>query len=65
MQKRLVRSTAVTLAATLCVVGLQSSPATAGDENADPKATEQWEPVPPVVTPGITDGAPLSNGCSL
>ena len=65
MQKRLVRRTAVTLAATLCVVGVQSSPATAGDENADPKATEQWEPVPPVVTPGATDGAPPTDAVVL
>ena len=65
MYERLVRSTAVTLAATLCVVGMRSSPATAGDENADPKATEQWEPVPPVVTPGAADSAPPTDAIVL
>ena len=65
MYERLLRSTAVTLAATLCVAGVHSSPATASDENADPKATEQWEPVPPVVTPGITDGAPPTDAIVL
>jgi alpha-3'-ketoglucosidase len=31
----------------------------------DSKATEQWEPVPPVVTPGATDGAPPSDAIVL
>ena len=34
--------------------------------NADPsKATEQWEPVPPIVTPGTTDSAPPSDAIVL
>ena len=34
--------------------------------NADPsKATEQWEPVPPIVTPGVTDSAPPSDAIVL
>ncbi|WP_426284616.1 3-keto-disaccharide hydrolase [Luteibacter sp. E-22] len=32
---------------------------------ADPKATEQWEPVPEVVTPGRVDGAPPSDAIVL
>src|SRR5579871_3627143 len=35
------------------------------DETADPTATEQWEPVPPIVTPGPTDGAPPSDAIVL
>lgn len=31
----------------------------------DPKATEQWEPVPRVVTPGHVDGAPPSDAIVL
>jgi hypothetical protein len=31
----------------------------------DPKATEQWTPVPPVVTPGATAGAPPSDALVL
>jgi hypothetical protein len=31
----------------------------------DPKATEQWEPVPPVVTPGQRDAAPPSDAVVL
>lgn len=31
----------------------------------DPKATEQWEPKPPVVTPGATDAAPPSDAIVL
>ena len=31
----------------------------------DPKATEQWEPVPPIVTPGATDSAPPSDAIVL
>ncbi|MGO4702503.1 3-keto-disaccharide hydrolase [Dyella sp. 2RAB6] len=31
----------------------------------DPKATEQWEPVPPVVTPGQRDAAPPSDAIVL
>ena len=31
----------------------------------DPKATEQWTPVPPVVTPGRSDAAPPSDAIVL
>ncbi|GAC1310944.1 MAG: DUF1080 domain-containing protein [Steroidobacteraceae bacterium] len=31
----------------------------------DPKATEQWKPVPPVVTPGSVSGAPPSDAIVL
>ena len=36
--------------------------APAGD---DSKATEQWEPVPPIITPGTTDSAPPSDAIVL
>lgn len=70
MHKRWVRNAAVTLAATLGVAsaigaGAQNWAATVGDENADPKATEQWEPVPPVVSPGATDSAPPTDAIVL
>jgi hypothetical protein len=41
------------------------TPAPAGNENADPKATEQWTPVPAVVTPGSADGAAPSDAIVL
>ena len=31
----------------------------------DPKATEQWEPVPPVIMPGVRPGAPPSDAVIL
>ena len=70
VHKRLVRSTAVTLAAAFGVAsaictGAQNSPVTASDENVDPKATEQWEPVPPVISPGTTDSAPPTDAIVL
>jgi hypothetical protein len=37
----------------------------AKDDKPDPKLTEQWEPVPPVVTPGATDSAPPSDAMVL
>jgi hypothetical protein len=70
MHNRLVRSTAVALAATfglasaICA-GAQNPPAMASDENAEPKATEQWEPVPAVVSPGATDSAPPADAIVL
>ena len=44
-----------------------ASPAVAAQapEAGDPKATEQWEPVPPVVTPGKSAGAPPSDAVTL
>jgi hypothetical protein len=46
-------------------VVLVSSLATASAQAPDPKATEQWEPVPAVVTPGTTDSAPPSDAIVL
>ncbi len=56
--------------ATLVAFGIANAaaqtPAPAvNDENADPKLTEQWEPVPPIVTPGATDSAPPSDAIVL
>jgi Domain of Unknown Function (DUF1080) len=58
----------VALTLTLGVSGFlpaiaQSPP---GDPNpGDPKATEQWEPVPPVVSPGTAAGSPPSDAIIL
>src|ERR1700726_3376651 len=52
---------AVTLLGSLAIVGAVC----AADENADPKATEQWEPVPAIVTAGSTDSAPPSDAIVL
>jgi hypothetical protein len=70
MHTRVVRSTAVALAATFGVAsaicaGAQNPPAAASDEGPDPKATEQWEPVPAVVSPGATDSAPPGDAVVL
>ncbi|HEY2677953.1 MAG TPA: DUF1080 domain-containing protein [Steroidobacteraceae bacterium] len=51
--------------AVLAAACLGSLPAFAQSPSADPKATEQWEPVPPVVTPGKVDGAPPSDAIIL
>ena len=40
-------------------------PAAAQTPEGDPKATEQWEPVPPLVTPGARPGAPPSDAIVL
>jgi hypothetical protein len=40
-------------------------PAAAQTPQGDPKATEQWEPVPPVVTPGVRSDAPPSDAIVL
>jgi hypothetical protein len=54
----------VALAAfTVAVSGLQ--PAAAQAPQGDPKATEQWEPVPPVIMPGARPGAPPSDAIVL
>ena len=42
-----------------------SLPAAAQTPEGDPKATEQWEPVPPIVTPGARPGAPPSDAIVL
>lgn len=45
----------------------QTPPAAASQTppKGDPKATEVWEPVPPVVTPGATDSEPPSDAIIL
>jgi hypothetical protein len=40
-------------------------PAAAQTPQGDPKATEQWAPVPPVVSPGASSGAPPSDAIVL
>ena len=72
MHNRLKLKTAIALALTLgiaCAVHAaapaQNPSATVKDENADPKATEQWEPVPAIVSPGATDSAPPSDAIVL
>ncbi len=70
MHNRLVWSTAIALAAVFAVLTAaraveQKRPATASDTEADPKATEQWEPVPAIVTPGATDRDPPSDAVVL
>jgi hypothetical protein len=56
--------------ATLAAFGIAhgappSSAPAASDDKPDPKLTEQWEPVPPIVTPGATDSAPPSDAIVL
>jgi Domain of Unknown Function (DUF1080) len=46
-------------------VGLFSLTAFAQTPQGDPKATEQWEPVPPLVAPGMHPGAPPSDAIVL
>ena len=54
--------------ATLAAVALAPFwflPAGAQTPQGDPKATEQWEPVPPIVAPGARPGAPPSDAIVL
>lgn len=56
------------LARTILPVALSALPwvpAAAQSPAADPKATEQWTPVPAVVSPGATQGAPPSDAIVL
>ncbi len=46
-------------------VAMVGSLAMASAQTPDPKATEQWEPVPQVVTPGSADSAPPSDAVVL
>ena len=60
----------VTLWAPLAALALTLSPpyvprAAAQAPAGDPKATEQWTPVPPVVSPGTAPGAPPSDALIL
>lgn len=62
----LVRAAIAALLALLAVpASAQTVPAMDAAEPTDPKATEQWEPVPPVVVPGKTDAAPPSDAFVL
>jgi hypothetical protein len=72
MPDRVISGTVVAIAVALGMAGavraaapVQSPPAAAKDENSDPKATEQWEPVPAVVSAGVTDSAPPSDAVVL
>jgi hypothetical protein len=71
MHNRLVRSAVAAFTAAAfgiacaTVAAAQNPTPTAGNDNADPKATEQWEPVPAVVTPGSTDSAAPSDAIVL
>ena len=68
MRNRRIRSAALAFTFSVVIASgavPQKSPAAGSDEGADPKATEQWEPVPPVVTPGATDSAPPSDAIVL
>jgi len=53
------------LVAVLTIGLFCSLPAFAQSPPGDPKATEQWEPVPPLVTPGKVLGAPPSDAIIL
>lgn len=44
---------------------LASAQSATSSKAADPKATEQWEPVPKIVTPGKQDSAPPSDAIVL
>jgi hypothetical protein len=49
----------------LALAGAAWAAAPAGSDHPDPKATEQWEPVPPIVKPGSTDSAPPADAIVL
>ena len=56
----------LTISCTACaVLMVQTASAPHNDENADPKVTELWEPVPAIVAPGSTDSAPPSDAILL
>ena len=72
MNSRMRVRAAIALVGSLAIVGAecaaaraQNPPAPDNDANADPKATEQWEPVPAIVTPGSTENAPPSDAIVL
>jgi Domain of Unknown Function (DUF1080) len=56
---------AASAAVTLALGFFSAAGAVAQVPQGDPKATEQWEPVPPVVTPGVGAGAPPSDAIVL
>ena len=49
----------------LMAAALAAAASTTTQAQSDPKATEQWQPVPKVVTPGHTDDAPPSDATVL
>jgi hypothetical protein len=53
------------IAATIATIGLLSQAILAQTPQGDPKATEQWKPIPPLVTPGAHPGAPPSDAIIL
>src|SRR6202007_1083210 len=55
------------LAVTASLYGHQSASENAGRQaaTAKPEDTEVWEPVPAIVTPGVTDSAPPSDAIVL
>ena len=57
--------THMTPAVALLTLGLVSQMTLAQSPQGDPKATEQWQPVPPLVTPGAHAGAPPSDAVIL
>jgi hypothetical protein len=52
-------------AATMLTFGLLAQISAAQSPQGDPKATEQWQPVPPLVTPGAHAGVPPSDAIIL
>jgi alpha-3'-ketoglucosidase len=53
------------IAATIATIGLLPQAILAQTPQGDPKATEQWEPTPPLVAPGAHPGAPPSDAIVL
>jgi len=68
MKRRFLRAVAspavVAFAATIACHSIAQAQAPAAD-STDPKATEQWEPVPSVVTPGAAATSPPSDAIVL
>jgi len=52
-------------AALLAAASAMAQAVPSPDPNAKPQDTEQWTPVPPIVTPGATDQAPPSDAIVL
>ena len=69
MSKTLLLACAACLALAASAAAAQQNPTAAAAQQQPPKAkpedTEVWEPVPPVVTPGVTDEAPPSDAIVL
>lgn len=60
-----LKTLALLALATLVPAAWAQSSTTSTAEPTDPKATEQWEPVPKIVSPGKQDGAPPSDAIVL